>query len=397
MYGIMGMSSFLQLQLGFGVSGASASEMRDMLNTYRTYTVHCLIAGDYLRSTKYTIETLIFYFATEQNMSIDADVANWVLIGVVIRVAFRMGFHRDPSHWPHIRPFQAELRRRVWMVLYQMDFYTSAQVGLPRIIKDSQCDTRLPANIVDEDIDFELDELPPERPLTVLSGLSHVISRHAIIKLIAEIYDATEAAVLLPSTINRLRTKLDNTVKTIPAKLKYKPLEASVSDSPMTILHRMFIDTLIHKATYLLHRRSFVKGANSHENAESNELCIKAALAILQHQRRMNEETQPGGLMFNIRWKVFSSFNHEFLQATIMLCFALSKLDRSRYHVSSGVLRKRDDIVEALTAAHGMWERNSDHSTEAQRAVKAITAVLRIDADRTSAPNFMASHGKMSY
>lgn len=63
----------------------------------------------------------------------------------------------------------------------------------------------------------------------------------------------------------------------------------------------MFLDILIHKALYLLHRRSFVKGSIGEGNARSNELCVTAAVAILEHQRRMSEETRPGGLMFGIR------------------------------------------------------------------------------------------------
>ena len=123
-----------------------------MLETYRTLTIHCLVAGDYLRPNSYTIETLTLYFAIDQNVNLDTHIGNWILIGVVIRIAMRMGLHRDPSHWPNIRPLQVELRRRVWITLYQMDFFTSTQVGLPRIIKDSQCDARPPVHLFEHDI-----------------------------------------------------------------------------------------------------------------------------------------------------------------------------------------------------------------------------------------------------
>lgn len=126
----------------------------------------CLIAGNYLQPSRYTIETLTLHFAVDQNMNPDASINNWTLIGVIIRLALRTGLHRDPSHWPNIRPLEAEFRRRLWITLYHMDFFTSTQVGLPRIVKDSQCDVRPPANLIDDDLSFEHDEMPIARPLT---------------------------------------------------------------------------------------------------------------------------------------------------------------------------------------------------------------------------------------
>ncbi|UPK89707.1 hypothetical protein LCI18_000642 [Fusarium solani-melongenae] len=376
LFSIMGISVFLQQQ-DIRASGLSASESQDTLETYRTLTIHCLVAGDYLRSSRYTIETLTLHFALDQNVTVDTHVGTWVLMGVVVRVAMRMGLHRDPAHWPTIRPLQAELRRRIWMTLYDMDFFTSTQVGLPRIIKDSQCDTHPPAHLLDGDISLENSETPAERPLTEPSSLLYIIQRHRIITLAAEIYDATEGGPPSAATISALSTKLEETVESIPAWLKHKTLEASIADNPAMILYRMFLDILIHKAVYLLHRRAFVKSSSGEEDAKSSKACIDAALAILDHQRKMSEEAQPGGLMYSIRWKVATSLNHEFLQATMMLCFALSRSDEDADPGSTNSLPRRDDILEALATARSIWEMSTGQSTEAQRAVKTISVVLK--------------------
>ncbi|KAJ4197345.1 hypothetical protein NW755_000038 [Fusarium falciforme] len=73
LFSIMGISIFLQQQ-DIRASGLSASESQDTLETYRTLTIHCLVAGDYLRSSKYTIETLTLHFALDQNVSVDTYV-----------------------------------------------------------------------------------------------------------------------------------------------------------------------------------------------------------------------------------------------------------------------------------------------------------------------------------
>ena len=393
LFSVMSMSALLQ-QRDVAALGLSAVESQHMLESYRILTIHCLVAGDYLQPSRHTIETLLLHFAVERNVNVDTSIGNWSLIGVIIRLALRNGLHRDPSHWPNISPLQAELRRRLWIALYQLDFFTSTELGLPRIIKDSQCDTRPPAIWSDDASSLERGQVPIERPLTDASPLFHIVQRNNIIKVAAEIYDATEAGPPSSAVIATLAIKLEKAVDAIPAWLKYKPLETSIADNPVTVLHRMFLDILIHKAVYLLHRRSFVKGYVGEETTESNELCIKAALAILDHQRRMDEEIQPGGLMFGIRWKVASSLNHEFLQATTMLCLALSRLNKGTLGTTDlCALNRRHDIIEALTVAKSLWEKNADRSMEAQRAAKAITTVLKHDLDSSSANSLTASDG----
>lgn len=379
LFSVISISAFLQQQ-DAEASSPYAVETREALETYRTLTIHCLIAGDYLRPKRYTIETLALHFAVDQNTNVDTNIENWLLIGIVIRIALRMGLQRDPSHWPNIRPLEAEFRRRLWTTLYHMDFFTSIQVGLPRIIKDSQCDAHPPANLFDDDLSREQDEMPPERPLTERTPLSHIIQRHMIVKIAAEIYDATEAGHPSTALLAELAAKLEHAIASIPEQSRYRPLETLVAANPVTILHQMFLDILINKAIYLLHRSSFVRGSNGEDLSDSSEICINAALAILEHQRRMIEETQPGGIMFGIRWRVASSLNHEFLQATMMLCFAMKRYDgRMGQTAFPRVLHRRDDIQNALVIAKSIWERNASQSVEARRAVLAITAVLKRD------------------
>jgi len=393
LFAVLGISVLLQQQ-DFGSPGLGSAEVRNRLETYRSATIHCLVAGDYLQQSSYTMETLSLHFALDHNYNTDTHIGNWFLLGLVIRIAMRMGLHRDPSHWPNLRPLQAELRRRIWITLYQMDVFTSTQVGLPRIIKDSQCDTRPPAHLFEHDLGLEHNELPPERPRDEPTALLFIIERDAIIKVAAEIYDTTEAGPPSPATIAVLDAKIRRGVEEMPAWLKYRTPEASVAENPITILQQIFMDILVNKAIYLLHRRSFMKGAGGDDSARSDEICIEAALAILAHQRRMSEETQPGGLMFSVRWKVSSSLNHELLQATMMLCFALSRSNDGG-GASCEALPRRDDIVEALTHARSHWEEIADQSVDARKATQAIAAVLRRDSDGSTAqPKYQAGAGE---
>lgn len=389
LFGVMSISAFLAQHNQQSTPDSTLSTATDgTVQTYRAMAIHCLVAGDYLRPRQYTIEALILHFAIDQILNVDGTVANWVLMGVIIRLALRMGLHRDPSHWPSIRPLQAELRRRLWISLYQMDFFTSVQVGLSRIIKDAQCDAQPPSHLASLDLDQDIgtsklatdSDAIPTPPL-------FIVQRNGIVTVAAAIYDATEEQPgPSPEKISFLSEQLESAISRVSSAFTYTTFEASIPDGAIITLHQVVLDILIQKTIYLLHRRSFSPrvskaDANEADIFASQDKCIKAALSILKHQERLGRETVPGGHLFDIRWKVAASLNHEALQATMMLCFALSSFESTwpQRAVSHEASDKdiRDNITSALAQVKTQWEAKPDLSAETQKALRAVTAVLQ--------------------
>lgn len=74
---------------------------------YRTRTVQCLFAADYTKPREYTVETMLLYMFGEFSSRWDADMSLYLINSVVVRVAFRMGYHRDAKWFPSLTPFQA--------------------------------------------------------------------------------------------------------------------------------------------------------------------------------------------------------------------------------------------------------------------------------------------------
>jgi len=78
----------------------------DLANTYRTQMSQCLILADYTKPHNFIIETLIFYLHGEYMCNRDSESSIWVLVGMIARLAMRMGYHRDSKHFLDITPFQ---------------------------------------------------------------------------------------------------------------------------------------------------------------------------------------------------------------------------------------------------------------------------------------------------
>ena len=79
----------------------------DLANEYRLRTVQCLIKSDYTKPVEYTVETMILYVFGEYSSRWDADLGLWLIVSLITRIAFRMGYHRDSKWFPSITPFQA--------------------------------------------------------------------------------------------------------------------------------------------------------------------------------------------------------------------------------------------------------------------------------------------------
>lgn len=82
----------------------------DLAAEYRLRTVQCLIRSDYTRPADYTVETMLLYVFGEHSSRWDADLGLWLVTSLIIRTAFRMGYHRDAKWFPSISPFQAVSR-----------------------------------------------------------------------------------------------------------------------------------------------------------------------------------------------------------------------------------------------------------------------------------------------
>lgn len=86
----------------------------------------------------------------------------WSMTSIVLRLAQSLGLHRDGTNFA-LKPFETEMRRRLWWHISLMDVRSSEDHGTNPLIHESMYDTRLPLNINDEDITPEMEETPAER------------------------------------------------------------------------------------------------------------------------------------------------------------------------------------------------------------------------------------------
>ncbi len=376
---------------------------QDSVQLYREKTVQCLVLGNYIKSAPYTIPTLILYFTSEQFRFRDTQLGTWVLLAMIIRIALRLGFHRDPSHSPNISPFDGEMQRRVWITIVQLDLATSAQAGLPRMLREELYDTAEPRNLRDADFGEDTVTLPPPRPEADFTQMSYWNAKTRILFAAGKIMDINSSMRSYPyAETMRLDRLLHEAYLTIPPTLRPRPISESIIDPPDILLGRIFLDQLFHKATCVLHRKYLALASYDEQYIYSRQCCITSSLKILQHQSFLDHETQAGGRLHQDRWKLSSLMNYDFLLAATILCVILDndlKMPTQIHGLSRQEGQSRVDIIRSLSEAYRIFTQASKSSREAHKASRALQIVLQKINQVTMTQSFdtMATSPETSY
>ncbi|KAJ5610682.1 hypothetical protein N7510_007401 [Penicillium lagena] len=220
-----------------------------LIQTFGEKIIQCLVLGKYQEYPPDTIETLCFFLNVQflQTESTQMDLI--ILFSVIVRLAQRMGYHRDARHFPHISVFEGEMRRRVWTLITDMDTLASSRVGLPRLLREFQSDTALPRNLLDEDFDEDTTELPPSRPDSFDTPVQYLITKNKLVSMFGIITDfATSIRRPSYAEVMHLDGLLHETYNSVPEKLRERPLRQSLMDEPDLILRRMQQVIILEKA-----------------------------------------------------------------------------------------------------------------------------------------------------
>lgn len=370
-------------KLETSLSSSSTSDILDMelldsIHTYRVRTAQCLSLADYTKCMPYTLEALSHYLSIEYLNSADNQTGTWILMGIIVQIAVRMGYHRDGSHSPRLSPFQSEMRRRAWAVIFQIDSAAAGQYGLPRMINDSQADTREPRDVNDDAISRDMLELPQARTDSEPSNIQFLVMKNRLVSTFNMIIDLTGSPKKVASydEILNLDKVLEDQFHTMPAALRVRPMSRSLTDTPEVIVSRIFLALSYYKSRCILHRGYMIAAQSNACYLYSRKSCIESALEILHIQLSLHEESQEGRRLYREKWKYYSLVKHIWLLATTILCADIDnglREIRSRSQYEDDLSEK---IVQALRKSYSIWLQSSDMSRDAQKAAQMLRVVL---------------------
>ncbi|KAL1406806.1 hypothetical protein Q8F55_006213 [Vanrija albida] len=136
-----------------------------------------VITVDHLETGSLTLVqafTLLSNLAQKRNKS----NAGSVYLGIAVRMAIGLGLHRELPLW-NIKPFEREVRRRVWWVVFIFDAGASVTFGRPILLPYGSADVKMIHNVQDRDFTPSAPAVPPaSSDTTIYTSLIYQASFH---------------------------------------------------------------------------------------------------------------------------------------------------------------------------------------------------------------------------
>ena len=355
-----------------------SDNMMQSIFRYQKLAASAIALGDIDNCLPYTLEALMVYTRCEFLGNENYQSKIWLAHGVLTRVGLRMGYHRDPSHHKGMSPFQGEMRRRVWHMLNMMDTLISFAIGLPNGIRHIEHDVRLPLNIFDTDFSVNSEELPKPRPFTELTPSTYVICKIRLCGVFGEAAELYQK-VLPPkhTAILALDKKLEEAHDLVPLGLRVRPLEESITDTPMIVMSRFTLELLYQKSRVVLHRNYLRAGQSDPRFQKSREICVDASMEILRLQSVIFNACQPGGRLNQVWWYMATLTTYDFLLAAMVLCLELAHLHAQSREAGAIESPHFHPMLSLLETTYEIWERQTNKFQESIRGAGIIKAVVK--------------------
>ncbi|KAI1015994.1 hypothetical protein LB504_009245 [Fusarium proliferatum] len=342
-------------------------------------TQECLLLSNYTAANEHAVEAFLLLLVGCWLRAKVSDTNLWFLMGKVVQLAICKGYHRDSTKVPgsRISPFDGEMRRRVWVCLYQLDSLMSFQMGLPSMIPSDFCDTELPRNLKQSDFYPGIAQLPPSRPLSENTTISYAIVKASVMGMFKKVVKHTryltplsyEETILLDAEVRAVYDK-------IPDNFKYRPLSSFIVDDISIIMSRTTIELLYLKSIIVLHRQYLTDRQDS-RFAFSRKASLEAAERLLERQAEIHQLTLPGGLLHDKKWMITSLTLSDFTLAAMVICLDLTVGIRNS--MRTGATTEEEEIhknLKIIEKAHEIWSSSSETS-EGRIVSHALDSTIR--------------------
>jgi hypothetical protein len=226
------------------------------------------LRGKYLVDYQ-SLQTEILLLHAQRTITL-RNQESWARMGLIVRMAMTMGFHRDPSESPQLPVFCGENRRKIWYTIMDMDLHIALQCSLPCAVREGEYTCRPPRNLDDGELFPEMREIPDSKPIEAPTSnqmqsyaantlatrmrVAHIVNRLDTIRDYDEVLDVGMRLEQMIDDVNalfprhyaldtqqkykewRFRVLLDMHVRR-PLLALYRPFAMSTTDCPPHILN----------------------------------------------------------------------------------------------------------------------------------------------------------------
>ncbi|KAI1379849.1 hypothetical protein F4677DRAFT_464085 [Hypoxylon crocopeplum] len=325
-----------------------------------------------------------------QVLSVGSDLC-WVAMGTLLRCAIQLGLHRDPKHFPSMSILEAEVRKRLWATILELNIQTSLDSGTPPGISCSDFDTGPPSNVNDDDFldastiastlkqqpdsvttqtslqRFLLQNLPDRlRMLHCMNGIGNPLKDEDILSLSARIGKACRECVPYCQPIQR----------------GSEGAEDERNEADIAAFRQAMAQLLLRRFLLVLHRPL---AGRINENAlyyHSRKVSFDTAAALLKPVNSTNTSATFSHLMVRGGGMFRSCLNHVSLALASELLIEIGDLEGGGDVGGSSAYRRL--LVDAVKEARDLWAerlRRGDTNVRLHMKLSIVLGLVEKDGD----------------
>ena len=264
-------------------------------------------------------------------MRVDRLEEIWDASGSVLRQALLEGMDRDPTELhKQFSPFQAEMRRRLWMSIVETELMLSVLVNMPCMIPEFTC--RPPLNINDDEINDSMSVLPVSRSYDEWTDcLCQCFLADSVRQRLHGLRILQSSSEARYELILEHTRALEKVLQHLPPPLRFYHQADAESSAPARLMARMELDISIRRP--LMHLYSPFANANDSADgfAEARAGFLQSCFMIATYQDLFDPKYSeinvdiPSGY-----WDFFYNvYRHELTQSVLGQCLEIKRLKSS--------------------------------------------------------------------
>ena len=227
----------------------------------------------------------------------------WAMTAVVLRLAQGLGLHRDGSNFG-LKPFENEMRRRLWWHICLLDIRASEDHGTDSQINDRMYDTRLPLNINDEEITPEMLEPPTEHEGATQMTFSLV--RFEITAALRRVSYSCPSGKFRWENQQTTNEKCANIIKMINHRMEERYIKHCDMSVPIFWVSATVTRLILAKLWLTIHHPMTRHDGKTNISQVSRENLFYTSIEVVEFARLLetNEHTSKWGWLFatNMQW-----------------------------------------------------------------------------------------------
>ncbi|KAI9846113.1 MAG: hypothetical protein M1837_004369 [Sclerophora amabilis] len=231
-------------------------------------------------------------------------------VGIALRSSLRMGLHRSVAS--NINPIEREIRKRVFWVVFKMDTYVGALLGLPKTLSDEDIDQDFPIEIDDQYITKDSILSIPQGKISLYSAANaHTKILKILAKVIKYIYPIkgleqhmqdrkAQSNVVSHARIRELEEDLQQWMDDLPMQLR------TGGEPPPEVLRAQHLLRMAYAHVQMMLYRPFLhyvsQGASTQAIDKRSYACAAACVSVSRNIIHITSDMKRRSLLIGAYW-----------------------------------------------------------------------------------------------